>query len=172
MKLILSTIAVAAALAATPASAQYLYVNDGYAPAGYATAGYVSAGYATAGYVAAPVYNNAYAYAPAYAGYGYSGNLTGQYQCVQMCSSGMPYRLAYVTQSGRELNVVDDLGMASRAWIENPGRMWVERANQGAVFSADGMTIQFDRGTIWQRVVDVGVVDYYPTYRRRVHRHR
>ena len=165
MKLTLSIVAVAAALAATPASAQYLYANDGYAPAGYATAGYVPA----------PAYTNAYAYAPGYAGYaGYAGNLSGQYQCVQMCSSGMPYNLAYVTQNGRDLNVVDDLGMASRAWIDTPGRMWIERANQGAVFSADGMTIQFDRGTIWQRVVDVGVgmVDYYPPYRPRRHRHR
>ena len=149
MKLTLSIVAVAAAVAATPASAQYLYVNE------YAN-GYTNP------------YTNAYAYANEY-----SGNLTGQYQCVQMCSSGMPYRLAYVTQNGRDLNVVDDLGMGSRAWVDAPGRMWVERANQGAVFSADGMTIQFDRGTIWQRVVDVGVVDYYPPYRpRRAHRHR
>ena len=160
MKLTLSIVAAAAAFAATPASAQYLYMNDGYAPAGYAAAGYV----------AAPVYTNAYAYAPGYAGY--AGNLTGQYQCVQACSSGMPYNLAYVTQNGRDLNVVDDLGMASRAWFDAPGRIWVERAQQGAVFSADGMTIQFDRGTIWQRVVDVGVVDYYPPYRPRRHRHR
>ncbi len=157
MKLTLSIAAVAAALAATPASAQYLYVNNGYAPAPVYT----------------NVYTNAYAYAPGYAGYaGYAGNLTGQYQCVQMCSSGMPFNLAYVTQNGRELTVVDDLGMASRAWMDAPGRIWVERANQGAVFSADGMTIQFDRGTIWQRVVNV--VDYYPApyYPPRRHRHR
>src|SRR5262249_7471251 len=125
----------------------------------------------TAPVYTAPVYTNAYAYAPAYAGY--AATLTGQYRCIQMCSSGMPFNAAYVTQNGRELTVVDDLGMASRAWIENPGRMWVDRANQGAVFSADGMTIQFDRGTIWQRVVDVDVVDYYPPrYPRRVRHHR
>ena len=155
MRLTLSIIAAAAALAATPASAQYLYASgyvNGY-PAAYASA-YPSA------------YVNGYTNE-------YAGNLTGQYRCVQMCSSGMPYNLAYVTQNGRELTVVDDLGMASRAWIDTPGRMWVERANQGAVFSVDGMIIQFDRGTIWQRVVDVDVVDYYPSrYPRRVHRHR
>jgi hypothetical protein len=162
MKLTLSIVAAAAALAATPASAQYLYAHDGYATAGYATAGYVPS----------PAYTNAYAYAPAYAATGYYGNLTGQYQCVQACSSGMPYQVAYVTQNGRDLTVVDDLGMASRAWMDSPGRIWVERANQGAVFSADGMTIQFDRGTIWQRVVNV--VDYYPApyYGPRRHRHR
>jgi hypothetical protein len=148
MKLTLSIVAVAAALVATPASAQYFYVNS----------------------YASPVMN-AYAYADGYAN-GYYMNLTGQYQCVQACSSGMPYNLAYVTQNGRELTVVDDLGMASRAWMDAPGRIWVERANQGAVFSADGMTIQFDRGTIWQRVVNV--VDYYPApyYAPRRHRHR
>ena len=164
MKLTLSIVAVAAALVATPASAQYLYVNgynngftnaysytDGYAPTVYAAPAYAATGYAATGYY---------------------GNLTGQYQCVQACSSGMPYQVAYVTQNGRDLTVVDDLGMASRAWMDSPGRIWVERANQGAVFSADGMTIQFDRGTIWQRVVNV--VDYYPApyYGPRRHRHR
>ena len=30
-------------------------------------------------------------------------------------------------------------------------RIWVDALNQGAVYSPDGMIIQFDNGTIWQR---------------------
>jgi hypothetical protein len=33
--------------------------------------------------------------------------------------------------------------------------MWIEGAEQGAVYSGDGMTIQFDHGTVWQRVVEL-----------------
>ncbi len=83
-------------------------------------------------------------------------NLTGRYQCVQVCASAVPGQFAYITQYGRrELNVVNEAGMGSRAWIDYPGRIWIERAEQGAVYSADGMTIQFDRGTVWQRVIDL-----------------
>jgi hypothetical protein len=37
----------------------------------------------------------------------------------------------------------------------SPSRIWIENWNQGAVFSPNGMIIQFDRGTIWQR--DLGM---------------
>jgi hypothetical protein len=30
-------------------------------------------------------------------------------------------------------------------------RIWADSWNVGAVYSPDGMTIQFDNGTIWQR---------------------
>ena len=30
-------------------------------------------------------------------------------------------------------------------------RIWADSWNMGAVYSPDGMTIQFDNGTIWQR---------------------
>src|SRR5262249_18459278 len=30
-------------------------------------------------------------------------------------------------------------------------RLWIARADLGAIYSPDGMTIQFDNGTIWQR---------------------
>jgi hypothetical protein len=30
-------------------------------------------------------------------------------------------------------------------------RIWADAWNTGAVYSPDGMTIQFDNGTIWQR---------------------
>jgi hypothetical protein len=58
---------------------------------------------------------------------------------------------AFVTQNGWDLNMVNDAGQASRAWVEHPGRIWIQQANQGAIYSPTGLTIQFDRGTIWRR---------------------
>jgi hypothetical protein len=80
-------------------------------------------------------------------------NLTGRYRCVQFCSLGDPSP-AFVTQNGWELNVVNENGNASRAWVDWPGHIWVNNWNEGAIFSPDGMTIQFDRGTVWQREVE------------------
>ena len=88
-------------------------------------------------------------------------NLTGRYQCVALCTLGLQGQFAFITQNGWELNVVNDAGEASRAWVDYPGRLWIQRANQGAIYSPDGMMIQFDRGTIWQRVYD-----YLPPPRR------
>ena len=81
-------------------------------------------------------------------------DLNGQYQCVAACL-GAPGSFAYVTQYGWQLNVVDDAGQPSRAYVDYPGRIWVYRANQGAIYSPDGMTIQFDGGTIWQRALEL-----------------
>jgi hypothetical protein len=81
-------------------------------------------------------------------------DLNGRYQCVAACF-GAPGSFAYVTQYGWQLNVVDDAGQPSRAWVDYPGRIWVYRANQGAIYSPDGMTIQFDSGTIWQRALEL-----------------
>ncbi len=39
-------------------------------------------------------------------------------------------------------------------WVDYPGRLWIARANLGAIYSPDGMTIQFDNGTIWQRALE------------------
>src|SRR5262247_3632041 len=77
-------------------------------------------------------------------------NLNGRYRCLEQCL-GAPGSFAFVTQNGWELNVVNDGGVASRAWVDYPGRSWVLQANQGAIYSPDGLRIQFDRGTIWQR---------------------
>jgi hypothetical protein len=77
-------------------------------------------------------------------------NLSGQWWCVAQCL-GPPRGLAYITQNGWDLNVVNDVGMASRAWVDYPGHIWIERANQGAIYSAEGFTLQFDNGTVWQR---------------------
>jgi hypothetical protein len=82
-------------------------------------------------------------------------NLTGRYRCVEGCTAGLQGQFAFITQNGWELNVVNDAGEASRAWVDYPGHIWVQRANQGAIYSPDGMTIQFDRGTVWRRAPDV-----------------
>jgi hypothetical protein len=76
-------------------------------------------------------------------------NLTGQYKCVAACAGDGD---AFITQYGWQLNVTSDGGVPSRAWVDYPGRIWVEQAGQGAMYSTDGNTIQFDRGTIWQRI--------------------
>jgi hypothetical protein len=75
--------------------------------------------------------------------------LSGQYHCVQNCSGP---GLAYVTQNGWDLNLVNEVGQPSRAWIDYPGHIWVQYWNEGANYSPDGMTIQFDRGSVWQRI--------------------
>ena len=82
---------------------------------------------------------------------GQSVNLTGAYLCVQNCRGGM---LAYVTQNGPSLNLVTEAGVASRAWPDwyaPATRIWVDLYNISAVYTPDGMLIQFDNGTIWQR---------------------
>jgi hypothetical protein len=82
-------------------------------------------------------------------------NLTGQYRCIEGCYAARPGQFAYVTQNGWELNVVNDAGLASRAWLDYPGRIWVAQANMGAIYSPDGMTMQFDNGTVWQRAPEL-----------------
>jgi hypothetical protein len=78
-------------------------------------------------------------------------NLTGQFRCVQVCVPGLQGQPAYVTQNGWNLNLLNEAGEPSRAWIDWSGHIWADNWHEGALFSADGMTIQFDRGTIWQR---------------------
>ena len=78
-------------------------------------------------------------------------NLTGQYRCVAGCRAGTGGTPAFITQNGWDLNLLNDAGEPSRAWIDWAGHFWAQSYNEGAVFSPDGMIIQFDRGTIWQR---------------------
>src|ERR1700751_2127133 len=78
-------------------------------------------------------------------------DLTGTYQCVRMCRGDLP---AHVTQNGTELNLLTEAGVPSRAWpdwFSPASRIWIDAFNEGAVYSPDGMVIQFDNGTIWQR---------------------
>src|SRR5579872_870138 len=77
-------------------------------------------------------------------------NLNGEYRCVQNCAGA---GLAYVTGNGWDLNLVNEIGQPTRAWIDYPGHIWAQYWNQGAVFSPDGETIQFDSGSVWQRVI-------------------
>jgi hypothetical protein len=91
-------------------------------------------------------------------------DLSGQFQCVQGCAPGFGGRVAFVTQTGWEMNLVDEAGAPSRAWIDWPGHIWAQNWNEGAIYSADGLTIQFDRGKVWQRVI---VLPGPPPLRRR-----
>ncbi len=85
------------------------------------------------------------------AAFAQSVDLTGRYNCTAMCrGEGQPY----ITQNGPELNVVTEAGLPSRAWPDwnfPNTRIWVEMLSQSAVYTPDGMTIQFDGGTVWQR---------------------
>jgi len=93
-----------------------------------------------------------------------SVNLSGRWQCVAVCL-GAPGGIGYITQNGWDLNVLDEIGQPSRAWIDYPGHIWLERANQGAIFSPDGFALQFDRGTVWQRAPEMPPLP--PLYQRR-----
>jgi hypothetical protein len=84
-------------------------------------------------------------------------NLTGQFECVRLCLAAPP-ALAYLTQADWEMNLVNEAGVLSRGWIDYPGHIWVAAWNEGAFYSPDGMIIQFDNGSVWQRVVEVPIV--------------
>jgi hypothetical protein len=81
-------------------------------------------------------------------------NLSGRWQCVALCL-GPPGSPAFITQNGWEMNVLNEFGVPSRAWIDHPGHIWVEQARVGGIYSPDGLTLQFDNGTVWQRVPDL-----------------
>jgi hypothetical protein len=78
-------------------------------------------------------------------------DLTGQYRCLEQCRDDQP---AFITQNGRELNLLNEAGEPSRAWIDWPGHIWAHHFNEGAVFSPDGMILRFDRGAVWQRELE------------------
>jgi hypothetical protein len=82
-----------------------------------------------------------------------SVNLTGIYTCVEKCRGGLP---AQITQNGDQLTIVTEAGTPSRAWpnwFSPTSRIWFDSLNEGAVYSPDGMRIQFDHGTIWYRTL-------------------
>ena len=78
-------------------------------------------------------------------------DLSGRYRCIELCRDGLVGQPAFVTQNGWNLNLLNEAGEPSRAWIDWIGHIWVQSWNQGAIYSPDGMVIQFDRGTVWQR---------------------
>jgi hypothetical protein len=80
------------------------------------------------------------------------GILTGRYRCIQSCRPGFELAPAFVTQNGDQLNIVDEAGIGARASLDWFSRkFWVDRWNEGAIYTADGAIIHFDRGRIWQR---------------------
>jgi hypothetical protein len=75
--------------------------------------------------------------------------LAGEYRCVQHCRGpGM----AFIAQNAWQLNLVNEAGQPSRAWIDYAGHIWAEYWQLGAVYSPDGL-ILFDDGTAWQRII-------------------
>ncbi|WP_029586857.1 hypothetical protein [Bradyrhizobium sp. URHD0069] len=81
-------------------------------------------------------------------------NLTGMYRCVEACRAGPVGSPAFVTQNGPDMNLLNEAGQPSRAWPDSfapATRIWADAWDVGAVYSPDGMTIQFDNGTIWRR---------------------
>jgi hypothetical protein len=81
-------------------------------------------------------------------------NLTGTYRCIQDCRDGYLGAPAFVTQNGDSLNLVTETGDSFRAWpdVTAPNsRIWVDVRNESAVYSPDGLRIQFDDGRIWER---------------------
>ena len=94
-------------------------------------------------------------------------NLTGAYKCVEGCRAGPPGSPAFITQNGPNLNLLNEAGQPARAWPDffaPATRIWIDAWNEGAVYSPDGMTVQFDNGTIWVR-------DYLGPPPPPVHRH-
>jgi hypothetical protein len=89
-------------------------------------------------------------------------NISGSFQCVEGCAGRLP-GTAFVTQNGRDLNLVNELGQPSRAWIDRQGHIWAQNWNEGAVYSPDGMTIQFDNGTVWRRNIALFVLRPNPS---------
>jgi len=78
-------------------------------------------------------------------------NLTGIYTCVDRCRGGQP---AHITQNGYAFNLLTEAGVPARAWPDwfaPASRIWIDAFNEGAVYSPDGVVIQFDNGTIWRR---------------------
>lgn len=83
-----------------------------------------------------------------------SVNLTGSWKCVQGCRQGLVGYLAHITQNGRDISLVNEAGNPARAWPDwyaPATRIWIEPWSEGAVYSPDGITIQFDNGAIWVR---------------------
>jgi hypothetical protein len=73
-------------------------------------------------------------------------NLSGLYRCVHSCVRG---QMGRIVAWGRQLTLIGEGGEAAKAWIDWPGHIWVPALNEGAVYSADGFTIQFERGSVW-----------------------
>jgi hypothetical protein len=81
-------------------------------------------------------------------------NLTGNYRCIQDCRDGRIGTRTFVTQNWDQFNLVTETGDSFRAWPDLTApftRIWIDARNEGAVYSPDGLRIQFDDGRVWQR---------------------
>ena len=73
-----------------------------------------------------------------------------------MCRDGAIGAPAFVTQNGGAVNLTTETGEAYRAWPDwnaPASRLWIEAMGQSAVYSPDGIRIQFDDGRVWQRAI-------------------
>src|SRR3954454_13965215 len=76
-------------------------------------------------------------------------NLSGTYRCVQMCRDGMIGAPAFVTQNGDAVNLTTETGESLQAWPDGNApnsRLGIDARDESAVYSPDGMRIQFDDG--------------------------
>lgn len=92
-------------------------------------------------------------------------NLTGTYQCIQACRDGMMGAPTFVTQNGDSVNLTTETGESFHAWPDwnaPASRIWIEAKGESAVYSPDGMRIQFDDGRVWQRALPPVVVGHAP----------
>ena len=83
-------------------------------------------------------------------------NLTGTYRCIQMCRDGMIGAPVFITQNGDSVNLTTETGATYHAWPDwnaPASRLWIDAKNESAVYSPDGMRIQFDDGRVWQRAL-------------------
>ena len=78
-------------------------------------------------------------------------NLTGPYRCVAGCAGP---GVAFITQNGWELNLVNEVGQPSRGGVDYPGRLWIAEGQSRCDLFAGRMTVQFDNGTIWRRALE------------------
>ena len=81
-------------------------------------------------------------------------NLTGTYRCIQLCRDGMIGAPTFVTQNGDAVSLTTETGESYRAWPDwsaPNSRIWIDARDEGAVYSPDGIRIQFDDGRVWQR---------------------
>jgi hypothetical protein len=88
-------------------------------------------------------------------------NLTGNYRCIQMCRDGNIGAPTFITQNGDTMNLVTETGESYRAWPDwsaPDSRIWIDARNESAVYSPDGIRIQFDDGRVWQRDLPPAVV--------------
>jgi len=61
-------------------------------------------------------------------------NLTGQFRCVQLCSAGLQGQPASSPRTAETMNLLNEAGEPSRAWIDLSGHIWAENLARGRAF--------------------------------------